>query len=201
MNYIKFDTINSTNEFLKSYSQSQDLQDFFYVIADFQTQGKGQRANDWKSECCKNLLISIFMKPNFPVAQQYRLNHIVSLAIVDVLQQYDIPEVQIKLPNDILSGGKKISGILIENKIQQNEIKQSIIGIGLNINQTDFVHLPDAVSMKSISGKSFDIQQIAELLVQKLQNLYQSSPNVLEKRFKELLTKQILNKEQVNKNQ
>ncbi len=187
MNYIKIDTINSTNEFLKSYSQTKDLPNFFYVITDLQTQGKGQRSNIWQSECCKNILISFYLKPDFSPAKQYLLNQIVSLSILAVLQKFNIPDVQIKLPNDILSGKKKISGILIENKIQHNKIIQSIIGIGLNVNQTDFVNLPDAVSMKMRTGTDYDKDTIVESLLDNLKKYHRTEPELLDELFNKYL--------------
>ena len=187
MSYIKFDTITSTNDFLKSYAETQDLKDFFYIVTDQQTKGRGQRSNIWQSECCKNVLISIFLKPNIEPAQQTILNQMVSLSIVKVLQKFNIPNVKIKLPNDIMAESKKIAGILIENKISGNKWLQSIIGIGLNVNQTNFVNLPMAVSMKSLTGQTYDRDLIIKLLLEQLQFHYKQQPEKLQDEFNKLL--------------
>jgi len=186
MNYIKLDTINSTNDYLKSYSKTHDLPNFFYVLADAQTAGRGQREHTWQSECCKNLLISFLVRPEFGLKKQVLLNEIVSIALVNLLQKHKITEVQVKLPNDIMSAGKKIAGILIENTTKAQKISQSIIGIGLNVNQTNFVNLPDAVSMKNRVSKDFDIATIAKELQKILQQLFLSDEIAIHKQYNAL---------------
>ena len=187
MDYIKFDTINSTNDFLKSYSKTTELPDFFYAYADFQTGGRGQRSNVWQSACCKNVLLSIFIRPRFDLTRQAILNHVVSLSIVKVLQNFNIPALQIKLPNDIMSGKKKIAGILIENIIYKNQWKNSIIGIGLNVNQTDFVNLPDATSIKKITGVEYPPEMIVHQLVEEIKKQYARDAEELRTEFNNLL--------------
>ena len=187
MSYIKFDTITSTNDFLKSYAGTHKPENFFYVYADYQSKGRGQHSNIWQSECCKNILMSIFLKPALSPEQQNLLNKIVSLSIVKVLQKFNIPGVRIKLPNDIMADAKKIAGILIENKIHGNKWQQSIIGIGLNVNQTDFVNLPTAISMKNLTGKTYDREQIMKLLIEQLRFHYGMSAEELEKEFNKWL--------------
>jgi len=189
MKYIKFDTIISTNDFLKSYAKSQKLPDFFYVYADEQTNGRGQGSNTWQSNCCKNVLMSIFLMPEIKAEKQQFISQITALAIVKVLQKFNIPNLQIKLPNDILADGKKIAGILIENVINQQDIKQSIIGIGLNVNQTNFVNLPMAISMKNLTGTDFNRDIIVTELVKQLKYFYNLPPDMVSEVFNKYLTK------------
>ena len=85
---------------------------------------------------------------------------VVSLAIIKVLEALNIPELSIKWPNDILSADKKICGILIENVIKKNNFNASVIGIGLNVNQIEFENLPKASSLKLISGKEFNLDEL-----------------------------------------
>jgi len=183
MKYIKFNTINSTNDFLKSYSKTTDLPDFFYVLTDFQESGRGQGVNVWQSDCCKNLLMSVFLRPSLDLKEQAILNQIVSLSIIKVLQKINIPGLQIKLPNDIMSGGKKIAGILIENSIYRNYWKKSIIGIGLNVNQIDFVNLPDAISIKKITGKEYVPDRLAEQIIAEMQKQFERNVEDLQVEF------------------
>jgi len=190
MHYIKFDTIESTNDFLKSYAKTKKLPDFFYVYTDKQSKGRGQQSNTWQSDCCKNILISIFLQPKLSVSQQQQLNQIVALSIIKVLEKFNILKLNIKLPNDIMSDGKKIAGILIENVIRHQTWKQSIIGIGLNVNQTEFVNLPQATSMKLISGKDYNQEDIIALLIQELKENYQQNPDILSREFERLLISQ-----------
>ncbi len=190
MHYIKFDTIESTNDFLKSYAKTKKLPDFFYVYADRQTKGRGQQSNTWQSDCCKNILISIFIQPELAVSQQQQLNQIVALSIVKVLEKFNISKVRIKLPNDIMADGRKIAGILIENVIRHQTWKQSIIGIGFNVNQTEFVNLPQATSMKLLTGKDYDREEIITLLMQELKINYKQNPDILSREFERLLITQ-----------
>ena len=110
-------------------------------MADVQTQGKGQRGNIWLSESGKNLLCSFVFKPdNLSVENQIALTWVTSLSLLQTLRKFNI-EAKIKWPNDVFVGGKKIAGILIENQLQGSRICCSIIGIGLNVNQTFFEDL------------------------------------------------------------
>ena len=187
MNYIKFDTINSTNDFLKSYSKTTDLPDFFYVYTDFQESGRGQGSNVWQSVCCKNVLMSVFLRPGFELKEQAILSRIIALSIIKVLQKFNIHGLQIKLPNDIMADRKKIAGILIENQIAQNRWKSSIIGIGLNVNQTDFVNLPEATSVKKITGVEFEPEMIVHQLVEEIKKQYVRDADELKQEFEKLI--------------
>jgi len=189
MNYIKFDTIESTNDFLKSYIKKNFVPPFFYVYADEQTKGKGQRSNNWKSECCKNILISYFLDLKWNTEKQFLLNKIVSVSVVELLQKFNIPKLKIKHPNDILADKYKISGILIENTIYGNQIKNSIIGIGINVNQESFSSLPFATSLKKISGKNYDREKIIHELTQSLKNNFSLPEAIIEEKYKEYLFK------------
>lgn len=186
MNYIKFDTIHSTNDFLKSYSNEQYLPDFFYVLADRQSKGRGQREHTWQSDCCKNLLVSFLVRPDFTLEKQILLNKIVSISLIELLKKHQICQAKVKLPNDIMAGGKKIAGILIENAIRNNKMQHSIIGIGLNVNQTDFVNLPEAVSMKNILAKDISVSDLAVELQQILQKNFSFDEKTIEKTYASL---------------
>lgn len=131
--------------------RQNDVENFTCVWALHQTAGRGQRGNSWLTESGKNLTFSILIKLNsFNILKQFELNKLISLSILDVLKRY-LPVVQLKWPNDILADHRKIAGILIENTIQGNLIKHSIVGIGLNVNQTEFdSSLSLATSMKKI---------------------------------------------------
>jgi len=187
MNYIKFDTISSTNDFLKNYCRKKRLPDFFYVYTDYQTSGRGQRENTWQADCCKNILISIYLRPKYDLDNQHFLNKVVSLAIIRLLEKNGITQTAIKKPNDILADNKKIAGILIENRIQNNQWKSAVIGIGLNVNQTDFVNLPEAISMKNITGKNFQVNQLTINLIDEIKKQYQRPADELERDFTALL--------------
>ena len=148
--YIK--TTHSTSTLLKQLAAEGNPPDF--ICAGFQTAGRGQTGNSWESEEGKNLLCSILLPPD---KNLYFLNIAVGVALVRVIGE----AFTIKWPNDIYYEDKKIAGILIENAIIGNEIKYSIAGIGLNVNQTEFhSDAPNPISLKQIYGTEFDIDQL-----------------------------------------
>lgn len=169
---IKLDAIDSTNDFLKELIQKQEVDNFTVVTAKKQTKGKGQMGAQWHTEDSKNLITSILIKETLPnIDAIFELNIATALAIVHTLKKLDIPDLSIKWPNDIMSGNKKIAGILIENVFQEHGTIVSVIGIGLNVNQTDFTLLPKASSLKNITGKDWDIETILLQIVSELEAL------------------------------
>jgi len=194
MKIIKLNAIDSTNSFLKKMAHFSLLENFTIVVAKEQTKGRGQMGSRWLSEINKNLLCSVFVRfDSFSVAHQVLVNYAVSVAIVNVLNTYKIPKVAIKWPNDILSSNKKICGILVENVIQKKEIKSSVIGIGLNVNQIDFPVNFNATSiLKEINTEvnldEFLIQLITELKTQ-ISYITNASTNVLKKNYLKYLYK------------
>ena len=149
---------NSTNTLLKELIAKGQEPDFIY--AGYQTAGRGQTGNSWESEKGKNLICSILLPPN---KNLYFLNIAVSVAI---LRLFDEP-LTIKWPNDIYWKDKKLAGILLENAIIGNEVKYTIAGIGLNVNQTEFVSdAPNPVSLKQINGKEYAIDSLMQDLIE-----------------------------------
>ena len=121
------------------------------ILADEQTQGRGQREAVWVSEVGKNLLFSVYITlDNLSVTNQLTLMQYTAVSVCSALNDLGI-EAQIKWPNDLVVNGVKIGGILIENQLLGNQIVSSIIGVGLNVNQMVFTDL-DATSMKGQLG-------------------------------------------------
>ncbi|WP_376777249.1 biotin--[acetyl-CoA-carboxylase] ligase [Flavobacterium covae] len=169
MKLIKLNAIDSTNDFLKKLSQNQSLENFTVVTAQSQWKGKGQMGSSWCTEKDKNLITSILVNKIIDhTVTIFDLNIAVAISIKETLEKYQIPDLSIKWPNDIMSGNKKISGILIENYFKENQQVESIIGIGLNINQENFSNLPKASSLKCITGKEYDIEEILFMLLNQL---------------------------------
>ena len=124
--------------------------------------GKGQRGRNWESEPYKNLCVSFYKLLSNKASKDifFKLNMIVSLKMIGILKKYSIPKLSIKWPNDILSENKKIAGILIETSLKNNLLNDFIIGIGLNVNQTDFHDLLNASSLKNIMEQEFDLNKL-----------------------------------------
>ncbi len=142
---------------------------FTTVIANIQTKGRGQLNTSWHSEPFKNLTFSTLIKINaLKVTRKFYLNFAVSLAVFEVLSEYKIPKLKIKWPNDILSGNRKICGILIENTISKDRIVYSVIGIGLNVNQEHFENAVMATSMIHHLKKETDLEKLFMSILKKI---------------------------------
>ena len=169
MRIIKLNAIDSTNTYLKLISSNEVLEDYTIVTAKHQSQGRGQIGTIWNSEKGKNLMCSVFKSGYFvSLENQFYISIVTSLAIIKALQSFTIPKLYVKWPNDILSENKKICGILIENVIKKTKLEASIIGIGLNVNQTEFKALPNASSIKIITGTVFNIEELLQLIIKNL---------------------------------
>lgn len=161
MNIIKLNAIDSTNSYLKKISTEKALEDFTVVVTDHQTQGRGQMGTVWNSQKGKNLTCSVFKRhKRLFIDDQFYISIVTSLAIIKALQQFNVPKLHVKWPNDILSEQKKVCGILIENVIKNHHVEASIIGFGLNVNQTDFDSLPQASSLLNLTGTFFSIDEL-----------------------------------------
>ena len=162
---IHIDETDSTNRWLMEHSDSslETLSDVakepsLCVVADYQTAGKGCGTNSWESERGKNLTFSVMLHPvEIPASGQFRISEAVSVALCTTLEAYIYNKVEIKWPNDIYVGDQKICGILIENRLQGSTIMNSIVGIGLNVNQQIFrSDAPNPVSMYQLVGHEMD---------------------------------------------
>lgn len=159
-NLITLKEVASTNTFLKdALSKSTPLLEGTVIMAEKQFAGRGQTNNDWLSEERKNLTFSVLLNPSFlRVDQQFELNKAISVAVNDVLQMYAGNDALIKWPNDSYIGNKKVGGILIENIVNGNKIRHAIVGIGLNVNQTNFpITLKNVTSLKQGLHKDYDL--------------------------------------------
>ena len=155
---IHIDETDSTNRWLKDYLPPLPAGEERVVVAEFQTAGKGCGSNSWESERGKNLTFSMLIHPqNLAANEQFRMTEVVSVALCETLESIIHNKVAIKWPNDIYVSDQKICGILIENRLQGATIKDSIIGIGLNVNQRVFLSdAPNPVSLYQLTGQETD---------------------------------------------
>ncbi|MBW3467083.1 biotin--[acetyl-CoA-carboxylase] ligase [Arthrospiribacter ruber] len=163
---------HSTNDLAMDEIRKKSLNEGCIIITDSQTKGKGQRGSQWWSESGKNLTFSLVLKPVFlKPSQQFYLSKMVSVAIHEVLSAYS-KLFFIKWPNDILHFLEgKTCGILIENVINQNNIEYSVVGIGLNVNQTSFP-FPNVSSLAIVAGTEMRLQDVLEKIVGKIEYWY-----------------------------
>ncbi|MEO9510759.1 MAG: biotin--[acetyl-CoA-carboxylase] ligase [Flavobacteriaceae bacterium] len=168
---IKLDATDSTNLYLKDLLFSKDLEDCTVVVAKKQLKGRGQMGTIWHSEGGKNLTFSMLKKfESLQAMHQFNLNICISLAVYETLKQFSIPDLKVKWPNDIMSGSSKICGILIENTLKGRLIQNSIVGIGLNVNQTSFQNLEKVTSLKSLTGRQFNLDELLYEVLKKLKS-------------------------------
>lgn len=141
------------------------------VIAHAQTAGRGQRGNHWESAPGENITMSLLLRPNsIRPAEQFVISQAISVAIVNVLRRYiHGRKVAVKWPNDIYVDDMKICGILIENTLSGSSIDYSIIGMGMNVNQSEFLSdAPNPVSMLQLTGKHYPLRQLTEEFVNEI---------------------------------
>ncbi|WP_037315212.1 biotin--[acetyl-CoA-carboxylase] ligase [Salegentibacter sp. Hel_I_6] len=161
MRIIKVNATNSTNEFARELYRGNTSFEPVCVVAHEQTKGRGQRGSGWNSNAGENLTFSVlYPKIRVNINHQFLMSAAVSLSILKVLNKFNVPALKVKWPNDIMSARYKISGILIENILKNNEIAASVIGVGLNVNQTNFPGLPQASSLKLSTGNNFDLDEL-----------------------------------------
>ncbi len=174
MHLIKLNAIGSTNSYLRQICAKREMQDFTVVLTSHQTEGRGQMGTSWSSQKGKNLTISVYKRiQTLPIDSGFYISMSTSLAIIRTLKRFNIPRLFVKWPNDILSEDKKICGILIENLIKNGKIEASILGIGLNVNQVEFQKLPKASSLKIITGRIFDNDELLNLIIEDLRFYFQ----------------------------
>lgn len=159
-NLITLKEVASTNTFLKdALSKSTPLLEGTVIMAEKQFAGRGQTDNIWLSEERMNLTFSVLLNPAFlRVDEQFKLNKALSVALNDVLVKYAGKDALIKWPNDLYIDNKKVGGILIENIVTGSKIRHAIVGIGLNVNQTNFpISLKNVTSLKQRLHRDYDL--------------------------------------------
>jgi BirA family biotin operon repressor/biotin-[acetyl-CoA-carboxylase] ligase len=163
MSLLFFDQLESTNDKALE-ALAQGCQEGVTVVALHQTSGRGQQNAQWESERGLNLTLSVALRPTFlPAERMFYLSKTISLGVADYLRGESI-KAAIKWPNDIYVNDDKICGILIEQSISGAYIAQSVAGVGLNVNQRQFAHAPNATSMLLCDGKTRDVKREAETL-------------------------------------
>ncbi|SDL56676.1 BirA family transcriptional regulator, biotin operon repressor / biotin-[acetyl-CoA-carboxylase] ligase [Salinimicrobium catena] len=186
MHLIKVNAINSTNSFGREMFRENPQLPATCIVAKNQLSGRGQRGTVWNSEPGENLTFSIvYPKPGISPDHQFLLSAAVATTIVEALDQFELPRLKVKWPNDIMSANYKIGGVLIENVLNDGKVAASIIGVGLNVNQKAFSGLPQAGSMFSVTQKRFDLDEVLAVLLYALEKELDQLSN---KRAAEILT-------------
>lgn len=160
----------------------------------FQTAGRGQRGNSWKSASGQNLMFSLLLRPSgLCVGEQFAISQAVTLGITDYLLAKGA-EARIKWPNDIYCGGRKICGMLVENSVSGDKVADSVVGIGLNLNQKEFdPSAPNPTSLSLLTGISYsledELQQLLGFIFRRCEMLSKPSAEALKQLEKEYLSR------------
>jgi BirA family biotin operon repressor/biotin-[acetyl-CoA-carboxylase] ligase len=171
--YEQLGSVDSTNDRLWALA-GDGIPEGYAVSADFQVNGRGQTAASWFSDEGENILCSIYLQPAFlPATAHFHLNMAMSLGVADFCQTYLQEGIWVKWPNDIYFHEKKLAGILIENSIQGNRITETVVGIGININQGYFpAQLPNPISFLNITGRYYKISDLLIMLFAAIEKRY-----------------------------
>jgi len=184
-NIIYFNQVNSTNKFALELIRQNLAENGTVVLAEFQSEGKGQFGREWVSNPYENLIFSIILKhvTNIP-ANPFIINKTITLSMLQCISEL-LPEAEIKIkwPNDIYADRRKISGILVENNYSGQHLNYSIVGIGLNVNQDfEFVDSLRATSLKAKTGQLMDrpalLRQIVEQIEKNYLQMYKDSEKI-----------------------
>jgi len=178
-------SVPSTNKYLFEKITREDIAEGLVIVAEEQTAGKGLGENVWESEAGKNLTFSILLKPEFlEASRQFLITQIVSVSVLDVLKKY-IPThlLKVKWPNDIYVSDKKIAGILVQNIVKGNNISHSVVGIGLNVNQREFLSdAPNPVSIFQLTDKILGLHVLLDEFLSELKTNYISCKRASEQK-------------------
>ena len=163
---LHFPELASTNAYALNLVSKNKPSEGTVISTYKQLQGRGQIGSIWESEPDKNITLSIILYPTFIEARyQFALNQVISLAVFDFITKYTDKTVKVKWPNDIYIENNKVSGILIQNSLSSNYLRSSIIGIGVNVNQTEYSSkAPKATSLKIASKKDYDLDKLVASL-------------------------------------
>jgi len=154
---VRLQETESTNNYANTQIRENVVLEGTVFLAYEQTAGRGQLSNFWESEAGKNLTFSLVLYPDFlEIRRQFMLSKVVTLGVYTALHKY-VDHLKIKWPNDIYAGNRKLGGILIENSIMYGLLKSSVVGIGLNVNQTVFRNAaPNPMSLRILTNQHYD---------------------------------------------
>jgi BirA family biotin operon repressor/biotin-[acetyl-CoA-carboxylase] ligase len=173
--FIDLPQVASTNAYASELLSKSRPAEGTVISTQRQTAGRGQIGSGWESEPDKNISLSAVFYPDFLAAKdQFLLNVFVSLAVFDFVKNC-LPDrpVSIKWPNDIYVGTLKIAGILLQNSLINTQIRSTVAGIGININQTAFLtNPPNPTSLRLETGQVFILEEIIPALCEFLEQRY-----------------------------
>lgn len=194
-NRLNLVEVDSTNTYAMNLLKNTNLPEGTLIYTENQTRGKGQRGSNWFSSSLESLTFSIILYPEFLAAEEnFYLSKWVAVSLLEALTELTLAghaDIKIKWPNDIMLGGKKTGGVLIENVYRGDKITQSVIGIGLNLNQVDFPEwATNATSIKIATGRVFNKEEVLMKCLAVLERNYipfKRNPKRLDEKYSNFL--------------
>ncbi len=173
--FIELQTVDSTNNYATALLHEGMAQHGLVVFSHHQTHGRGQRSREWITSPDEGISLSIVVQPpGLAIADLFLLSMATAVAVQRFFAVYAGSNTKIKWPNDLYWGDRKAGGILIENSIAGLEWKHAVVGIGININQTQFdPAVQNAVSLKQITARHMEVIPLAKELCRHVQQAYE----------------------------
>lgn len=172
---IHLEEVKSTNSWLLDAltSASQPLPEGMVVYTLRQTAGRGQVGNSWESEPDKNVSFSMLLRPTFlPIPKQFVLSELCCVGVLLALKQLGAPALTIKWPNDIYAGDDKLCGILIEHRLMGGILSESVLGVGINVNQMRWIGNASNPTSLKLQGVDTTPEIVLEAVTQQISSLY-----------------------------
>jgi len=170
-----FDEVGSTQDVAKRLAE-EGAPEGTLVVAELQTSGRGRMGRSWLSPKGKGLWMSLVLRPEVPVFCTPQLTLLIAVALCRSLRRQTGLDIGIKWPNDLLVGGRKISGILLESSAEEERLRHVVAGIGISVNLGPVDYPPElrekAVSLRMAAGRPFDRTETAALFLESLEELY-----------------------------
>ena len=170
---IYYEQLDSTNTRLQEMA-FRGAEHGTVVVAKEQTAGKGRRGRNWESKDEGNIYMSMLLRPEIPVSNAPMLTLVMAYSVALVLKKQGFDQVKIKWPNDLILSNKKVCGILTEMFLKENQVDYVVIGVGVNVNVTEFSHelVDKATSLYMESGETMDIEPMIEDIVEVFHDQY-----------------------------
>lgn len=161
----EYEELTSTNTEAEQWT-GEELKDRKVILTFCQTQGRGQATNRWESEPGQNVSMTVVFCPEkYEASRQFAVSMVCALGVCDFVGRY-AEDASVKWPNDVYAGDRKICGMLIEHTVGGAFIKRSLCGIGVNINQSEFLSdAPNPVSLRQLTGKRMPLDKAVEELL------------------------------------
>ena len=169
-----FEVLSSTSAYATELLAKTTPSEGTVISASYQEAGRGQIGSSWLASAGKNLLLSVILYPRWlPAREQFSLSRAIALAVADTITSVAGESAQVKWPNDVYLGDKKLAGILIQNSLVGSHLQWSVAGIGLNVNEPAFPdNLPKASSLYLMTGREYQLQEVQQILLQRVEQRY-----------------------------